>query len=357
MNVLVCGGAGYIGSHTVRELVKAGHAVVVLDNLSRGHRKAVKNAILVEGDIADGSLVSDLVRSYGIDGCMHFAALSQVGESVRRPDAYYFNNLVKSINLLDTLVGTGVKYFIFSSTAAVYGNPKELPLGENHRTMPANPYGAAKLAFEEVLKWYSRAFGFKYINLRYFNAAGSDKNCDIGEDHTPETHLIPLVLQAASGKKTEISVFGTDYPTHDGTCIRDYIHVTDIALAHLLALDYLYSGKPSDCFNLGNGCGYSVLEVVKIAEEITGRPIPLKLVNRRPGDPAVLIASSEKAQKVLGWQPQHSNLKTILETAWDWHRKHPDGFGDNILDGYHVAISPKAFQVPGVPAAVQTQPK
>ncbi|MCL6611481.1 MAG: UDP-glucose 4-epimerase GalE [Peptococcaceae bacterium] len=327
MNVLVCGGAGYIGSHAVRELMKAGHRAVVLDNLSRGHRGAVGDAIFIEGDIADRDLLAGLIRREGIEACMHFAAHSLVGESVGRPDTYYFNNVVKGLALLDACVKAGVRCFVFSSTAAVYGDPVEVPIKEDHPTVPANPYGATKLAFEGALRWYGGAFGLKYASLRYFNAAGADPAGDIGEDHDPETHLIPLVLKAASGKLPGISVFGNDYPTPDGTCIRDYIHVTDLARAHLLALEYLRSGMPSDCFNLGNGSGYSVLEVIKTAEEVTGRSIEVKFSARRPGDPAVLVAGAGKAREALGWRPQFDDLRTIIETAWAWHRDHPDGFG------------------------------
>lgn len=324
--VLVTGGAGYIGSHTVRCLVKKGYRVVVLDNLSKGHRAAVAGAVLVVGDASDRELLRALFRARDIRAVVHFAALSLVGESMQKPADYYRNNVLGGISLLDVMVEERVPYLILSSTAAVYGEPRGTPIPEEHTAVPKNPYGATKLALEGAIRWYGEAYGLKYATLRYFNAAGADPAGGIGEDHAPETHLIPLALKAAMGLRPRLSVHGADYPTPDGTCVRDYVHVTDLAAAHVLALEALAAGAPSDVYNLGNGNGYSVLEVIRAAETVTGRQIPVEYAPRRPGDPAVLVASSEKARRELNWRPCFADLRTIIETAWRWHRSHPGGF-------------------------------
>jgi len=326
MNILVTGGAGYIGSHTVRTLVGKKHHVVVLDNLSKGHEAAVRGVQLVRGDIAERLLLKSLFRKHDIEAVMHFAANSLVGESVLQPAGYYYNNLVKGLSLLDSMVKSGVRYLVFSSTAAVYGEPRENPIPEEHSAAPTNPYGATKLALEGAMRWYSEAYDLRYVSLRYFNAAGADPAGDIGEDHAPETHLIPLVLQVAMGRLPCLEVFGADYPTPDGTCIRDYIHVDDLADAHVLAMEALASGSPSAVYNLGNGSGYSVLAVIRAAEEETGKRIPVQYGARRPGDPAMLVAGSKKIKAELGWQPRFTDLRAIIETAWRWHRNHPQGF-------------------------------
>jgi UDP-glucose 4-epimerase len=327
MNILVTGGAGYIGSHTVLELVGRGHRVVVLDNLSKGHRAALQGVELVHGDTGNSALVRDLFKKHEVEAVVHFAASSLVGESVRRPAAYYHNNMVKGLVLLDAMAESGVQCLVFSSTAAVYGEPVEVPIPEGHPTVPTNPYGATKLALEGAMRWYGEAYGLRSVSLRYFNAAGADPSGEIGEDHNPETHLIPLVLKAAAGLLPHLEIFGADYPTPDGTCIRDYIHVSDLAAAHVLALDALAAGAPSAVYNLGNGNGYSVLEVIQAAEEVVGRPINVRYGPRRPGDPASLVAGSARIMDKLGWQPRFADLKMIIETAWRWHSTHPQGFG------------------------------
>lgn len=326
MRVLVTGGAGYIGSHAVKELLKAGHRVTVLDNLSRGHRAAVSGAKFIAADLAAGDFLADLLQAEKIGAVMHFAASSLVGESVENPAAYYRNNVVNGLALLEAVRKAGVPYFVFSSTAAVYGEPRTVPIPENHPALPTSPYGATKLAMEEALAWYSRAYGLKYISLRYFNAAGADPGGELGEDHDPETHLIPLVLKVALGQLPAVRVFGNDYPTPDGTCVRDYIHVTDLARAHALALAALAAGKEPAVYNLGGGNGHSVLEVIETARRVTGRRLPVIFTARRPGDPAVLVASAEKIKRELGWQPQFTDLPTIIETAWRWHRENPRGY-------------------------------
>lgn len=329
MHALVTGRAGYIGSHTVKELLQAGYGVTVLDNLSRGHKAVAQllpEAEFVWGDIADRELVGGLLRSRRIEAVLHFAALSLVGESVADPALYYRNNVVKGLALLEAVWEAGVPYFILSSTAAVYGEPVQVPITENHPLVPTNPYGAAKLAFEEALKWYGAAYGLKYLSLRYFNAAGADPAGDLGEDHRPETHLIPAVLQAALGLRRTAEIFGTDYPTPDGTCIRDYIHVADLAAAHVLALKALENGHPSGVYNSGNEWGTSVREVIETARRVTGRDFPVVEGARRPGDPAVLIASSRRIKEALGWRPRYGDLETIVRTAWEWHQKHPEGY-------------------------------
>lgn len=319
MNILVTGGAGYIGSHTVRALVKKKHRVLVLDNLSKGHPAAVRDVELVQGDTGDKQLLRRLLAEWRIEAVMHFAASSLVGESVRLPADYYRNNVVNGLTLLDAVVEAGVPYFVLSSTAAVYGEPLETPITESHPTVPLNPYGATKLALEGALRWYGEAYGLRYTSLRYFNAAGADPAGDIGEEHLPETHLIPLVLQAILGSGPRLAVFGLDYPTPDGTCLRDYIHVNDLAEAHILALQAMAGGAASQIYNLGNGSGYSVLEVIKTAEEVTGRTVPVEYAARRAGDPAVLVAGAEKIKRELGWRPSFPGLREIIETAWRWH--------------------------------------
>lgn len=326
MNILVTGGAGYIGSHTVLELATREHRVVVLDNLTKGHRAAVRGVELVHGDTGDTGLLKDIFRKHNIEAVVHFAASSLVGESVRQPADYYHNNVVKGLAMLDAMVESDVRRLVFSSTAAVYGEPVEIPIPEEHPTAPTNPYGATKLALEEAMRWYDRAYGLRYATLRYFNAAGADPAGEIGEDHDPETHLIPLALNSAVGLIPHLEVFGADYPTPDGTCVRDYIHVSDLAMAHVLALDALAGGAASSVYNLGNGNGYSVLEVIKAAEEVVGKPINIKYGPRRQGDPAALVAGSRKIMDELGWRPRFADLKTVIETAWRWHSSHPAGF-------------------------------
>jgi UDP-glucose 4-epimerase len=317
--ILVVGGAGYIGSHMVRQLNQANHAVVILDNLSTGNRRLIGDGEFVEGDLGDADLLNRLFGTHAVDAVMHFAAFSQVGESMHQPLKYYRNNIAATVTLLDAMVRHKVKHFIFSSTAAVYGEPEAIPIAEKHPCRPTNPYGNTKLAVERMLADCDAAHGLTYAALRYFNAAGADESGEIGEMHDPETHLIPIVLQAAAGQRDAIQVFGTDYPTTDGTCIRDYVHVNDLARAHLLALDALLEGAGSAVYNLGSSEGYSVREVIGKAEAVTGRNIPVQEAPRRAGDPAVLIASSDRIKKELGWMPVYDNLEAIIESAWNWH--------------------------------------
>ncbi|MEI3523689.1 MAG: UDP-glucose 4-epimerase GalE [Anaerotignum sp.] len=327
MAILVLGGAGYIGSHTVYALCEAGREVVVVDNLETGHAEAVHHdAKFYKGDISDKPFLNDVFQKENIEAVIHFAAYSLVGESVENPLKYYENNLSKTRDMLEVMVANGVDKFVFSSTAATYGEPERVPILENDRTEPTNPYGETKLAMEKMFKWTGNATGLRYVSLRYFNACGAHVSGNIGEAHNPESHLIPLILQVPNGQREFISIFGNDYPTPDGTCIRDYIHVTDLADAHILAVDYLLKGGQSDIFNLGNGVGFSVREVIETARKVTGHPVPAKEVARHAGDPAQLIASSEKAKKVLGWNPQHDSLEEIISTAWNWHKNHPNGF-------------------------------
>ncbi len=327
MAILVLGGAGYIGSHTVYALCEAGREVVVVDNLETGHVEAVHpNARFYQGDIADQPFLTNVFQKENIEAVIHFAAYSLVGESVEKPLKYYENNLCKTRAMLETMVANGVDKIVFSSTAATYGEPERVPILETDRTQPTNPYGETKLAMEKMFHWTEKACGLRYVSLRYFNACGAHVSGNIGEAHNPESHLIPLILQVPNGKREFISIFGTDYPTFDGTCIRDYIHVTDLAEAHILAVDYLLQGGESNIFNLGNGVGFSVREVIETARKVTGHPIAAKEVERRAGDPAQLIASSEKAKRVLGWNPQHDSLEEIISSAWNWHKNHPNGF-------------------------------
>ena len=327
MRILVLGGAGYIGSHTALELVRAGHEVIVADNLVTGHRSAVpKQAKFYEGDIRNAAFLDKLFDAEKIDAVIHFAAFSLVGESVANPLKYYNNNLCGTEVLLEAMVRHGLDKIVFSSTAATYGEPENIPILESDRTCPTNPYGETKLAMEKMFHWTAKAHSLRYVSLRYFNACGAHPDGSLGEAHFPETHLIPLVLQVANGQRSEISVFGSDYPTPDGTCIRDYVHVCDLAQAHILALEYLLRGGESTAFNLGSGQGFSVREVIEEARRVTGHTIPAVEKARRSGDPARLVASSEKAQSTLGWRPRYSALSTILQTAWNWHRSHPMGF-------------------------------
>ena len=328
--ILVLGGAGYIGSHTVYELLDDGFEVVVADSLETGHRNAVHSgAKLYVGDIRDRAFLDGIFKNEKIDAVVHFAAYSLVGESMTDPLKYYANNVGGTRVLLSSMVANGVSKIVFSSTAAAYGEPKRIPILETDPTEPTNAYGATKLAMEQMFKWTSLAHGLKYVSLRYFNACGAHPSGYIGEDHNPETHLIPIVLQAANGTRPEIRVFGTDYDTRDGTCVRDYIHVCDLAQAHIKALSYLMNGGENDIFNLGNGVGFTVKEVIKAAEDVVGHSIPTLLSERRAGDPAVLVASSDKAKNILGWEPHYEDLYTILETAWKWHRSHPNGFDED----------------------------
>lgn len=327
MAILVLGGAGYIGSHTVYELIDAGRDVVVADNLLTGFRAAVHpKARFYQLDIRDRSALDELFTKEKIEGVIHFAASSQVGESMSDPLKYYDNNLHGTMVLLQAMVAHGVDKIVFSSTAATYGEPERVPILETDRTDPTNCYGETKLAMEHMMRWVSRAHGLKYVALRYFNACGAHPSGAIGEAHNPETHLIPLILQVPNGQREKISIFGDDYATKDGTCIRDYIHVSDLAQAHILALDYLLNGGDNNVFNLGNGVGFTVKEVIDVARAVTGHPIPATTTPRRAGDPAQLIASSKKAVEQLGWKPKYNDLNTIIASAWKWHSAHPRGY-------------------------------
>ena len=325
--ILVTGGAGYIGSHTVYALIESGAEVVVADNLSTGHRGAVHpQAKFYELDIRDRGALDELFAREDISGVIHFAASSLVGESMEKPLTYYDNNLGGTLTLLQAMISVDIRHIVFSSTAAVYGEAGEMPIREDAPTHPTNCYGETKLAMERMLAWVSRAHDLSYAALRYFNAAGAHPSGAIGEAHDPETHLIPLILQVPNGKREKVYIFGDDYPTKDGTCLRDYIHVTDLADAHILALDYLQKGGASEVFNLGNGVGFTVREVLDLARQVTGEPIPADIAPRRAGDPAKLVASSEKIKTTLGWKPRYDSLETIIDTAWTWHRTHPNGY-------------------------------
>ena len=329
MAILVCGGAGYIGSHAVHALVEKGEEVVIVDNLQTGHRGALNPAAkFYEGDIRDASVLDRIFTENKIEAVIHFAANSLVGESMEKPLLYFNNNVYGMQVLLEAMVRHGVDKIVFSSTAATYGEPKRVPIHEDDETCPTNTYGETKLTMEKMMKWVSRANGVRYVSLRYFNAAGALPNGSIGEDHKTETHLIPLILQVPTGRRDHITVFGDDYPTPDGTCLRDYIHVVDLADAHVLALEYLRKGGASDIFNLGNGQGFSVKEMIAAAEKATGRSIKVEIGARRAGDPAQLIASSEKARTVLGWKPQFTDVEQVIGTAWKWHESHPHGYED-----------------------------
>ena len=327
MAIVVLGGAGYIGSHTVYELIDQGRDVVVVDNLETGHLEAVhEKARFYKGDIRDRAFLDSVFDKEEVEAVIHFAANSLVGESMTNPLKYYDNNLCGTKVLLESMVAHGIDKIIFSSTAATYGEPENLPILETDRTEPTNTYGETKLSMEKMIRWTGKAHNLRYVALRYFNACGAHKSGEIGEAHATETHLIPLILQVPNGKREAISIYGDDYDTEDGTCIRDYIHVTDLAWAHIQAVDYLCDGNESDVFNLGNGIGFSVKQVIETAEKVTGQPIKAVISERRAGDPARLIASSQKAQTVLGWKPENADLEKIVESAWKWHKNHPNGF-------------------------------
>ena len=327
MTVLVLGGAGYIGSHTVFALIEKGEDVVIIDNLETGHIEAVHpKARFYQGDIRDRAFVDSVLDKEKIDAVIHFAANSLVGESMTNPLKYYDNNVNGTKVLLQSMVAHGINKIVFSSTAATYGEPDKVPIVETDKTEPTNAYGETKLAMEKMFRWTDTAHGMKYVSLRYFNACGAHASGEIGEAHTTETHLIPLVLQVPLGQREAINVYGDDYPTKDGTCVRDYIHVTDLAQAHILAVEYLMKGNDSNIFNLGSGNGFTVNEVIEVARKVTGHPIPAKITERRAGDPAKLIASSEKAKAVLGWKPEHTDLEEIIASAWKWHGTHPQGY-------------------------------
>ena len=321
MAILVCGGAGYIGSHINKALFKDGYETIVFDNLVYGHRESVKWGELIVGDLCSIDEIDAVFDKYHIDAVFHFAAYAYVGESVDEPEKYYYNNVVNTLNLLKVLKKHGCSKIIFSSTCATYGEPVSVPIIEDMPQAPINPYGMTKLTVERILKDYAKAYNINFVVLRYFNAAGADPEGEIGESHNPETHLIPLVLDAASGKRSDIKVYGIDYDTPDGSCIRDYIHVTDLASAHLLALHYLETGGKSDFFNLGNACGTSVLDVVNSVKRVTGKEFKVTISDRREGDPARLVGSSEKAQKILGWKPMYGDIDTIVSHAWNWHER------------------------------------
>lgn len=325
MKLLVVGGAGYIGAVTVELLLEQNHDVIVLDNLCRGHEPAVPRAAkFVKGDMGNAEDLNALFKAEKIDAVMHFGALSLVGQSVEQPALYFRNNVTNGMTLLDVMIANDVKKFVFSSTAAVYGEPHASPITEDFPLIPTSPYGDSKLAYEKILKWYANAYGLMYAALRYFNVAGATET--IGEDHDPETHLIPLVLQAARGARSHITIFGDDYQTPDGTGIRDYIHVKDLAAAHLLAVEALKTPGQNNVFNLGSGTGFSVKQIIEVARKVTGKPIPVEIGPRRAGDPSTLIASSQKIQDELGWAPKYGALETIIGDAWKWHQKYPNGY-------------------------------
>lgn len=329
MSILVLGGAGYIGSHAVDRLVAKGYKVVVVDNLQTGHKDAVHNeASFYKGDIRDKVFLSSVFEKEEIEGVVHFAANSLVGESVQIPLAYFNNNVYGTQILLEVMEENNVKNIVFSSTAATYGEPKVIPIEETAETTPENPYGESKLMMEKMLKWCHNAYGMNYVALRYFNVAGAKEDGSIGEDHNPESHLVPLILQTALGQREKLLVFGNDYPTEDGTCIRDYVHVTDLVDAHILALEYLKNGGESTAFNLGSSNGFSVMEMIEAAKRVTEKEIPFDIVDRRAGDPSTLVASSEKARTILGWNPVNTTVDNILKTAWNWHSNNPAGYND-----------------------------
>lgn len=327
MSILVTGGAGYIGSHTVYKLIEEGRDVVIIDNLETGYIEAVHpKARFYKGDIRNKEFLNEIFSKENIEAVIHFAANSLVGESMKDPLKYYDNNLYGTKVLLECMLKNNINKIVFSSTAATYGEPEKYPIEETDKTEPTNTYGETKLSMEKMFKWTEVAHGLKYVSLRYFNACGAHKSGKIGEAHNPETHLIPLILQVPNGKRDVISIFGDDYDTTDGTCIRDYIHVTDLAQAHILAVDYLLAGNKSNVFNLGNGKGFTVKEVIETARKVTNHEIPAVIAKRRDGDPAILIASSKKAKDILGWKPEHDSLEEIISSAWKWHKNHPNGY-------------------------------
>ncbi len=329
MAILVAGGAGYIGSHMVADLVEKGYDVVVADNLSTGHRAAINSqARFYEGDIRNREFLDELFTKEKIDAVVHFAAFSLVAESMKKPLKYFDNNTGGMITLLEAMHNHGIKYIVFSSTAATYGIPEHMPIKESDPQVPINPYGESKLAMEKIMKWCDQAYGIKFVALRYFNVAGAKPDGSIGEDHHPETHLVPIILQVAAGKRDELSIFGDDYNTPDGTNVRDYVHPMDLADAHILAIKYLQAGNPSDAFNLGSSTGFSNKQMLEAAREVTGKPIPAKMAPRRPGDPDALVAASDKARSVLGWKPQYDDVHDIIASAWKWHSTHPQGYND-----------------------------
>lgn len=326
-HILVLGGAGYIGSHTVYSLLENDYKVVVIDNLETGFEQAVpKRAIFYQGDIRDEGFLENVFSKEHIDGVIHFAANSVVGESMQNPLKYYDNNVHGTQILLKSMLKHNIKHIVFSSTAATYGEPKQIPILEDNPTVPTNAYGETKLSMEKMFYWVGRAHDLRYVSLRYFNACGAHESGEIGESHSPETHLIPIILQTALGKRENVSIFGDDYETKDGTCVRDYIHVSDLAQAHILAMKYLFDGNSSNIFNLGNGVGFTVKEILQAAEAVVGKEIPSVSAPKRAGDPASLVASSEKAKSVLGWNPQYNDIHKIIESAWNWHKTHPSGY-------------------------------
>lgn len=329
MTILVLGGAGYIGSHAVDQLISEGSDVVVVDNLLTGHREAIHpKARFYEGDIRDKAFLTDVFNKEKIDSVIHFAASSLVGESVEKPLLYFNNNVYGMQILLEVMQDFDVKHIVFSSSAATYGDVKDPIIKETTPTNPASPYGATKLIMENMMKWCDGAYGMKFVALRYFNVAGAKSDASIGEDHNPESHLVPIILQVALGQRQELAIFGDDYDTADGTCVRDYVHVEDLIQAHILALNYLKEGNESNVFNLGSSTGYSVKEMLDAAREVTGKEIPAKIAPRRAGDPGTLVAASDKAKEILGWQPKYTQVKDIIKTAWDWHVGHPNGYDD-----------------------------
>ena len=329
MSILVAGGAGYIGSHMVADLVEKGYEVVVADNLSTGHRAAINpKAKFYQGDIRDRQFLDKIFNQEEIEAVVHFAAFSLVAESMKKPLKYFDNNTGGMITLLEAMHDHGIKYIVFSSTAATYGIPEHMPIKESDPQVPINSYGESKLAMEKIMKWCDQAYGIHFVALRYFNVAGAKPDGTIGEDHHPETHLVPIILQVAEGKRQELSIFGDDYNTPDGTNVRDYVHPMDLADAHILAIKYLQAGNPSNAFNLGSSTGFSNKQMLEAAREVTGKEIPAKIAPRRPGDPDALVAASDKARQVLGWQPQYDDVKKIIATAWKWHSTHPNGYDD-----------------------------